>query len=395
MKTINFPSWPTYSHDQIEAVNKVLSSGLVNYWTGNEGKLFEKEFSLWNKSKFSICMANGSLALLSAYRAIGIKEGDEIITTPRTFIATSSAIVQLKAVPIFADVDINSGLITADKIEPLITKKTKAISVVHLGGWPADMISICKLAKEYKLFVIEDCSQAHGASIKIKGESKQVGSFGDVSTWSFCQDKIMTTGGEGGMITTNSKPIWEFIWSLKDHGKSLKEIKKQSNKNGFKWLHESIGSNYRLTEMQSAIGRIQLKKLTQWNKIRAQNAKILINELLDLEIIRIPIPHENLNHAWYKFYFYLNKDKLKIDWNRDRIISTINDLGYPAFHGGCSEIYLEKCFKNLGISPESRLPNAKELGETSIMLLVHPTITDQQMYQYAINVKRVLIDSSK
>lgn len=395
MKDKTFAKWPKYCKEEIESVKQVLYSGTVNYWTGEEGKLFEKEFSLWNGSRYSICIANGSLALLSAYMAIGIKQEDEIITTPRTFIATSSAIALLKALPIFADVDINSGAITADKIEPLITKKTKAISVVHIGGWPADMVAICKLAKKYNLFVIEDCSQAHGAFIKINGEFKSVGSFGDVSTWSFCQDKIISTGGEGGMITTNSSKIWEYIWSLKDHGKSLSELQNQSKINGFKWLHEHIGSNFRLTEMQSAIGRIQLKKLSEWNKKRSQNAKILIDALTDLESIRIPIPPDNIIHAWYKFYFYLHLKNLKIDWDRDRIISSINKLGYPAFHGGCSEIYLEKCFKKLGITPSLRLANARLLGETSIMLLIHPTISNKQMYAYAQSVKSILKEASR
>ena len=390
MKNNLLPKWPTYSEEQIELVKNILLSGKVNYWTGEQGKLFEKEFALYCQNEHAVCMANGTLALLSAYMALGIKNGDEIITTPRTFIATSSSIVWLGAKPVFADVDIDSGLITAETIEPLITKKTKAISIVHLAGWPAEMKKICALAKNYKLFVVEDCSQAHGAFIKINRQFKSVGSFGDVSTWSFCQDKIMSTGGEGGMVTTNSKEIWEYVWSLKDHGKSLVEIEKQKNNNGFKWLHNNIGSNFRLTELQSAIGRIQLKNMDEWNKKRSFNAKILFNALKDLDGIRIPIPKEDIKHAWYKFYFYLNLKHLKSDWDRDRIISEINESGFPAYHGGCSEIYLEKCFQNIDLSPSKRLPNAEELGKTSIMLVLHPNINENQMQNYAECVKNII-----
>ena len=180
MENFKISKWPFFSEDEIDKAKSVLKSGLVNYWTGNETKLFENEFAQYCNSSNAIALANGSLALSAAYLSLNLKRGDEIITTPRTFIASASSAVLLGLKPIFADVDINSGLITPETIEPLITNRTKAICVVHLGGWPADMPRICDLAKTYKLKIIEDCSQAHGASIYLEGDKtfKSVGSFG-------------------------------------------------------------------------------------------------------------------------------------------------------------------------------------------------------------------------
>ena len=384
-------SWPEFEISEINAVNNVLKSGKVNYWTGCEGAKFEKEFADFCGTKYAVALSNGSLALLAAYEALGLGPGTEFITTPRTFIATTSAGVMLGAKPIFADVDINSGNITAETIAPLINSKTKVISVVHLGGWPADMESICALAVQNNLLVLEDCSQAHGA--KINGKS--VGSFADIAAWSFCQEKIMTTGGEGGMITTDNKQLRDLIWSIKDHGKSLELVKRKDNSQSFKWLHERFGTNYRLTEMQSAIGRVQLKKLSNWSISRSNNSKILYEALSSLKIVRIPTPPINLQHAWYKFYAYLNEDYLDANWSRDRILDEINKEGYPAFQGSCSEIYLEKCFQVNLLNPSFRLPVAKKLGETSLMFLVHPTIKEFEMKTYSNIIKKVLLSSSK
>ena len=382
-------SWPFFDEEQIEAVTKILLSGKVNAFTGSQTKIFEEKYSKFFGSKYSIAVSNGTVALATAYNALNLKAGDEFITTPRTFIATSSAGLILGAKPVFADVDKNSGCITASTIEPLINKKTKAISVVHLGGWPADMPKIVSLAKEYNIPIIEDCSQAHGATIN----KQHVGTFGDIATWSFCNDKIITTGGEGGMITTSNPLHYEFIRSYKDHGKNLsllEEDYKGPTSFEFKWLHENIGTNFRLTEMQSALGIIQLKRLPDWIKIRRRNAEILIDSLQDLENIRIPTPPSNYQSAWYKFYCYINKNALLSDWNRGRILQEINAKGFPAFSGSCSEIYLEKCFLKSSFGPYKRLPIAKELGEQSLMFLIHPTISSEQMNNYASCIKSVL-----
>ncbi len=383
-------TWPYYEEKEIKAVEKVLRSGKVNYWTGEITKEFEKNFAKFCNCRFAIALANGSLALSCAYLAIGLKKGDEIITTPRSFVATASSASLLGGIPIFAEVDRNSGNITAKTIEPLITKKTKAIVVVHLAGWPADIIEISNLAKAYGISLIEDCSQAHGAGILIKGEKLSVGQFGDISTWSFCQDKIISTGGEGGMVTTNNKNYFNKIRSFKDHGKSFPKLERKKANQGYIYIHDNLGSNFRITEMQSAIGIIQLNKIDLWNKIRTKNALLLNNYLSKNPLLRIPIPHKGLVHGWYKFNCFLNKDFLKDNWSREKIIKAIIERGYPAFQGGCSELYLEKCFSSKSSKKYKKLLIANELGETNITFLVHPTIEEELMSDYASNILKVL-----
>ena len=391
---MKIPQWPQFNTEEIEKVKEIMLSGKVNYWNGNEGILFEKEFAEWCSTKYAICLANGTLALTAAYKSLGIGEGDEVITTPRTFIATSSSLVLLNAKPIFADVDKDSGSITAESIEPLITKRTKAIAVVHLGGWPANMPSICALAKSYGISVIEDCSQAHGGAIFIKNKSYSVGSFGDVATWSFCTDKIISTGGEGGMVTTNKENIWKYIWSYKDHGKDWHKTKQVSHPPGFRWLHDEFGTNYRLTEMQSAIGRIQLKRISEINSLRERNAMIMADYLKNFPLVRVPWPASNFKSAWYKFYCYINPERLKSNWNRDRILSEMLAEGIQSFSGSCGEIYQEKCFIDAGLNPEKRLPISKKLSETSLMFLIHPTISVEIMHKYAQKVCKILKSAS-
>lgn len=378
--------WPHFDADQIDAAIRVLASGKVNTWTGQETEAFEMEFAAWCGSSQAIAMANGSLALSAAYLALGLCSGDEIITTPRTFIATASSAVLLGAKPIFADVDPESGAITAATIAPLITPRSKAIVVVHLGGWPADMPAICDLASAHGIAVIEDCAQAHGACIN----GKSVGSFGDVSAWSFCQDKIMTTAGEGGMVTTSCSELWDAMWAFKDHGKTHEAVFGRKHPPGFRWVHERFGSNFRLTELQSAVGRIQLRRLSFATAVRTYNALVLAAALDGLPAVRVPLPLEGITHAWYKFYAFVEIDALADGWSRDRILSEIADTGYPAFSGSCSEIYLEKCFQQAGLTPAERLPIARQLGETSLMFLVHPTITAEQMNDYAEAVRSVV-----
>ena len=378
--------WPQFDPEQIAAASRVLASGKVNTWTGQETTSFEQEFAAWCGSSYAIAMANGSLALSAAYLAIGLGAGDELITTPRTFIATASSAVLLGARPVFADVDADSGAITAESIAPLITARTKAIAVVHLGGWPADMPAICDLAQSHCLAVIEDCAQAHGARL----QGRSVGSFGDVAAWSFCQDKIMSTAGEGGMVSTSRPELWDAMWAFKDHGKTHQAVFGREHPSGFRWLHERFGSNFRLTELQSSIGRLQLQRLTDWTAARTRNALLLAEALRDLPAVRVPLPAEGLVHAWYKFYAFVQPEALAPGWSRDRILSEIASAGYPALSGSCSEIYLEKCFQEAGLAPAERLPVARLLGETSLMFLVHPTITPEQMAGYAEAVRTVV-----
>ncbi len=380
-----YSPWPSFSNEEIQSVKEVLLSNKVNYWTGNECREFEKEFAAWSDSKYAVSLANGTLALDIAFRALGIGNGDEVIVTSRSYIASVTSIINSNATPVFVDIDPESQNITPENIRSAITNKTKAIVCVHLAGWPCEMDEIMAIAKSHNLFVIEDCAQAHGA--KYKGIS--VGSIGDIGCWSFCQDKIMTTGGEGGMVTTNKKSLWLKMWEYKDHGKSYKAVYGKDHPEGFRWLHESFGTNWRMTEMQGAIGRIQLKRMPEWTELRNRNALIL-NQAFDhfsneIGLLRIPQLKSDKKcvHAYYKYYVFVKRDSLKNNWDRDKIISEINSQGVPCIHGSCSEIYLEKAFDKTNFRPKRRLKVAKELGETSIVFLVHPTLSKEEMSEIA------------
>ena len=391
-----FEPWPNFTQQEADAVSRVLLSNKVNYWTGQECREFEKEFAAWAGTDYAVALANGTLALDVALQAMGIGEGDEVIVTPRSFIASVSTVVNAGAIPVFADVDNNTGNISATTIAPKITDKTKAIICVHLAGWPCDMDEMMALAKQHNLWVIEDCAQAHGA--KYKG--KPVGSIGHVGAWSFCQDKIMTTGGEGGMVTTNDKALWQKMWEYKDHGKNYDSIYHKQHPPGFRWLHDSFGTNWRMMEMQAVIGRIQLKKMAEWTKIRTQNAKILRDALTQFagerQFLRIPdlefhqVMGGDSVHAYYKYYVYVRPENLPENISRDSILNALNEKKIPCFSGSCSEIYLEKAFDNHPSRPNARLTVAKELGETSLMFLIHPTLTTNEMQTIANTTVDVL-----
>jgi len=391
MLNTKFSSWPSFTKEESDAVSRVLLSNKVNYWTGQEGREFEKEFAKFTDSEYAVAVANGTLALDLALVAlnIGARNGgsvnDEVIVTSRTFLASVSSIVTAGAKPVFADIDRNSQNINAETIKVVLTKKTKAIICVHLAGMPCEMDDIMALARMNDLVVIEDCAQAHGA--KYKGRS--VGSIGDVGCWSFCQDKIMTTGGEGGMVTTNNENLWKKMWSYKDHGKSYYSVYEKVHPYGFKWFHDDFGTNWRLTEMQSAIGRIQLKNMPDWFARRNANAKKIADSLSEFDCIRLIEVPEYSAHAHYKYYVFLNLNLLKGGWGQDRIISEINESGVPCYHGSCSEVYLEKAFDNTDFRPKQSLPAAKELGETSLMFLVHPTLTEDEVYKTCQVIKNL------
>jgi dTDP-4-amino-4,6-dideoxygalactose transaminase len=373
MLNTKFSPWPAFTDEEADAVRDVVISNKVNYWTGKECRKFEKEFSAWSESKYAVALGNGTLALDVAFKTLGIDKGDEVIVTPRTFIASISSIVNSGATPIFADVDLSSQNITPEAILSVITDKTKAIICVHLAGWPCDMDEIMAISNEYGLYVIEDCAQAHGA--KYKGKS--VGSIGHIGCWSFCQDKIMTTGGEGGMVTTNDESLWRKMWAYKDHGKSYEAVYEREHPEGFgfKWLYESFGINGRMTEMQAVIGRIQLKKMPDWHNKRLSNVSKIWNTARQCKGLRVPEIPDYIEHAAYKCYVFV-KGGVEL---RDKMIMEINEKGVPCYSGSCSEVYLEKAFDNTGFRPKERLPVAKELGETSLMFLVHPTLTKEEI----------------
>lgn len=389
-----FSTWPSFTAEEADAVQRVLLSNKVNYWTGTECREFEKEFAAWAGTSHAVALSNGTLALDVALKALGIGPGDEVVVTPRTFIASISCVVNAGATPVFADVEADSGNISAATIARVLTPKTKAVICVHLAGWPCDLDPIMALADQHGLKVIEDCAQAHGARYK----GRAVGSIGHVGAWSFCQDKIMSTGGEGGMVTTNDEALWRAMWSFKDHGKSYEAVYERQHPPGFRWLHESFGTNWRMLEMQAAIGRIQLRRMADWTASRQANAQALTMALqpfaADDGPVRLPafgcasgcksascaLPcTAGCKHAQYKFYAYVRPDRLAPGWSRDRIVEAINAAGVPCYQGSCSEVYLEKAFDGTGWRPTERLPVARELGETSLMFLVHPTLTEAEI----------------
>lgn len=390
MLNTSFSPWPSFTEDEAKAVSRVLTSNRVNYWTGSEGREFEAEFAEFSGANYAVAVSNGSVALELALRSLGVGPGDEVIVTSRTFLASASSIVAAGAEPIFADVDRDSQNITADSVAPLISERTKAIVAVHLAGWPCEMDGLMALARSRQLSVIEDCAQAHGA--KYKGRS--VGSIGDVAAWSFCQDKIMTTGGEGGMVTTNDRALWLKMWSYKDHGKSWDAVYHKSHAPGFRWLHESFGTNWRMTEMQAAIGRIQLKRMKDWSEQRQRNCRLIWDAAAKFDALRVPAVPDSVVHAGYKCYVFVDSEKLKGGWSRDRVIAAINQEGVPCMSGSCSEVYLEKCFLDSGLSPSKRLPVAKELGDTSLMFLVHPTLSESELARTKSAIETVMNECS-
>jgi len=379
--------WPSYSDEEQQAVARVLASGRVNYWTGEETRAFEREFAEWAGSRRAVALFNGTVALDLALQALGIGAGDEVIVTPRTFIASVSSVVNAGATPVFADVDRDSGNIDPESVEKLITGRTRAILPVHLGGWPCEMTALRALADAHRLSIIEDCAQAHGATV----DGRSVGTFGEIGTWSFCQDKIITTGGEGGMVTTDDAKLWSRMWSYKDHGKSWDAVYDREHPPGYRWLHESFGTNFRMIEMQAVLGRIQLRRMEGTPAKRAANAHSYIEILRRFEgAVRAPEPREGLRHAYYRLYAYVRPEGLRSGWTRDRIVAEINALGIPAFQGSCSEVYLEKAFDGTGLRPAERLPVARELGETSLAFLTHPTLTEDDIGRTCAAIQRVL-----
>lgn len=381
-----FEPWPSFTQEEADAVSKVLLSNKVNYLTGQECREFEKEFATFSGTQYAVALTNGTVALDVALKALGIGVGDDVIVTSRTFLASASSIVTAGANPIFADVELDSQNISARTIEAVLTPNTKAIICVHLAGWMCDMDPIMQLAAERGLYVIEDCAQAHGAEYK----GKPAGSIGHISAWSFCQDKIMTTGGEGGMVTTNDEALWKKMWSYKDHGKNFDSIYNKQHPPGFRWLHDSFGTNWRMMEMQAVIGRIQLKKMTDWTKVRNENMQKIYAAFAETPYITVSQPSEEYLHAAYKCYVQVNVDQLPEGWSRDRIMNEIAELGVPCFSGSCSEVYLEHAFDNTPWRPAQRLQNAQKLGESSLMFLVHPTLSEDSISQTIYAIEQVL-----
>lgn len=389
-RTAPFAPWPVFEPEVVEAASRVLASGKVNYWTGGQGKAFEREFAALTERRFAVAVANGTVALELLLVAHGIGDGDEVIVTPRTFIASASACVVRGARPVLADVDRDSGNITAETIARVLTPRTRAVICVHLGGWPCDMDPIMALAAEHDFIVIEDCAQAHLSYYK----GRPTGSLGHSAAFSFCQDKQMTTAGEGGMVVMDDEALFKRSWSYKDHGKGYDAVFNTEHPPGFRWLHESFGTNWRLTEVQSAIGRLFLKKLPGWIETRRAHAGLLNERLGALEGLRVPIAPAIMSHSYYKFYAFVRPERLKPGWDRDRVQEAIVAQGIPCYQGSCSEIYREKAFTRSDFGPDQPLPVARELGLNSLMFLVHPTLEHSDIEDTAHVVESVMAQAT-
>jgi dTDP-4-amino-4,6-dideoxygalactose transaminase len=390
VRSVPFPFWPRFDEDEIQAVTQVLRSGRVNYWTGPEGRAFEAEFAAYHGMPHAVALANGTLALELALRILGVGEGDDVVVTPRSFFASATSIVLSGANPVFAEVEPDGGVITAETVAAAITPKTRAIIAVHLGGWPCDMPAIMRVANERGIRVIEDCAQAHGATV----DGQLVGTFGDVGAFSFCQDKIITTGGEGGMLVMRDPALWSAAWAFKDHGKSWERVHATDHPPGFRWLHEGFGTNWRLTETQSAIGRIQLRKLEGWRAKRRDLVRRLEEGLRDLSALRVPIPSPSVGHAYYRQYSYVRPERLAAGWDRDRLLAALLAEGIPALSGSCSEMYLERAFDGRPGRPAGRLPVARELGATSLALAIHPALEAADIDDIVRAFRKVLASAS-
>ena len=367
--------WPHFEDDDIAAVTDVLRSGKVNQWTGSTVSDFESAYAAHCGVAHAIAMANGTVTLEAALLALDVGPGDEVIVPSRTFMATASCVVARGARPVCADVDRESGNVTSATLEAMRSPRTRAVIVVHLGGWPCDMDSICDWAGVHGIAVIEDCAQAHGATYK----GKPVGSFGEFGSFSFCQDKIITTGGEGGMLVMRDTNHWRRIWEYKDHGKSYDAVFNRQHPPGFRWVIESFGTNWRMTSMQAALGLTALRKLPQWTAQRRAHAGELNRALGTVPWIRRPELPPHIGHAAYKHYAYFDPASAPRGLTRDSLIERLGASGVVCMSGSCSEIYLEKAFVTAGLAPARRHPVARELGETSLMFLIHPTITRNQM----------------
>lgn len=386
-----FPTWPHFDDEMVDSASAVLRSGKVNYWTGEEGRAFEREFAAAVQTKHAIAVANGTVAIELALWALEIGPGDEVIVPCRSFVATASSVAMRGATPVFADIDRDSQNITASTIAACLTDRTRAVIVVHLAGWSCDMAGINELAKRHNLKVIEDCAQSLGAAF----QGRPTGAWGDMAAFSFCQDKILTTAGEGGMVTTQDSALWERAWSFKDHGKSWDAMYRRQHPEPFKWVHESIGTNWRMTEVQAAIGRVALRRVPQWVQTRRRHAATLHEALRGTPGLRLVAPPADCFHSHYRYYAFVELEQLNPGWSRNRVVESINAEGVSCGVGVCPEMYREGAFASQGIGPRERCLVGKEVGETSLMFLVHPTLTEEHIHQTAAATRKVLMHATK
>ena len=366
---IKFSEWPKYSKFEIAEASKVIKSGKVNYWTGSKCTEFEELYKKKFKLNYAISVANGSVALDAAVSVLNLTSKDEVIVTSRSYVSTASCLQSTKAKVIFADVDLNSQNISIQDLSKKISIRTKAIICTHLAGWPANILEIKKIINNKKIKIIEDCSQAHGARI----QKKYVGSFGDIAVWSFCNDKIISTLGEGGMIACKDRILWKKLWAYKDCGKNYDKIFQKKKNNLFKWVHDYKGTNLRMTEVQAAVGIIQLKKLENMINKRKFNCDYIWKNIKKNNFIFVPKIDKDIFHSGYRCYLTTKNNKI-----RNNLIKYLNQFGIDANQGSCPEIYKERRFYNKQ-QKSIFLKNANKLGKISISLPSHHLISKKQL----------------
>ena len=334
--------WPSFNEKAIKAVEEVLRSGKVNYWTGPRGMEFEKKFADWQGSKYAVSVATGTAALHVSLAALGIGPGDEVIVPSYTFIATSFSVVQAGAIPRFADVNLEDHCLSVESAEKLVNDRTKAVMPVHLYGNVCEMDKIIQFARKNKLFIIEDNAEAFGGSYK----GKKTGTLGDIAGCSFCQNKTFTTGGEGGMVTTDNE---EYAWiarSFRDHGYDVKErLSLLELEQKLPYIHNMIGWNYRMTEMQSAIGIAELERMDDWNMLnRRRNAGIIIDSIKDLpQVLYTPVDTEERRNGWYVMAFSLDIENMKC--NIKEFVDAVVAEGAPVWKVFWPQCHTEQAFR--------------------------------------------------
>ena len=404
--------WPQFDENAIQAVEAVLRSGKVNYWTGRKGMEFEKKFAEWQGSRYAISVATGTAALHVSLSALGIGPGDEVIVPSYTFIATSFSVVQAGAIPRFADVNLDDHCVSVESAEKLINERTRAIMPVHLYGNVAEMDQINAFARKHNLFVIEDNAEAFGGEYK----GKKTGTLGHIAGCSFCQNKTFTTGGEGGMVTTDDEDLAWKARSFRDHGydvqarMSLLEMEQK-----LPYIHNMVGWNYRMTEMQSAIGLAELDRIDTWNlPARRRNAHILMDRLRDLPQIRyLPIDTPERRNGWYVMAFSLNIEEMTCDIQQfAKACAAEGALVWKVFWPQC---HTEKAFQQkraFGLSgfpftsqeyadPSSvdythvDVPNARWHESHTFTCFAYPTFSEDDMVQIADALVKVIRAYSK
>jgi len=405
-------SWPNFNEDSIKAVENVLRSGKVNYWTGPKGMEFEKKFAEWQGSKYAISVATGTAALHVGLTALGIGPGDEVIVPSYTFIASSFSVVQAGAIPRFADVNIDDHCISVESSEKLVNERTKAIMPVHLYGNICDMDKINAFAKKHNLFVIEDNAEAFGGSYK----GEKTGTLGDIAACSFCQNKTFTTGGEGGMVTTDNE---EYAWiarSFRDHGYDVKQrLSLMELEQKLPYIHNMVGWNYRLTEMQSAIGTVELERMDNWNMPRRhQNAHIIIDRIKDLpQVLHMPIDTEERRNGWFVMAFSLDIENMNC--TIEEFAQAAVAEGAPVWKVFWPQCHSEQAFQNhlaygksgfpffskeytnpLSIDYTNvDVPNAKWHEKHTFTCFAFPTYTSENCEQIGDALRKVILAYSK